>query len=100
MVGSYAQAGYFFHNVVPVVPPELELAFRYAFVDEPFYRTLGGRTTRYDNRRQEFTLAANYFIDGHRNKVTLDVSHLTLNDGFEKRRYSSQRIRLQWDISF
>ncbi len=100
LIGSYAQAGYFFHNVIPVIPPELELAIRYAFVDEPVYRTPGDRSTRFDNNRQEFTLAANYFFDGHRNKVTLDVSHLTLDDGFENRRYSSQRARLQGDSSF
>ena len=33
--GGYAQAGYFFHNLMPAVPKELELAARYARVNEP-----------------------------------------------------------------
>ena len=33
--GAYAKVGYFFNEMMPSVPEELELAFRYAFVDEP-----------------------------------------------------------------
>jgi phosphate-selective porin OprO and OprP len=33
--GMYLNLGYFLNEVIPSVPEELELAFRYAFVDEP-----------------------------------------------------------------
>ena len=77
------------------VPEELELAFRYAIVREP------NETDRlYKNTRQEFTAAANWFFSGHDNKLTLDYSHLTLDDDVLSRNVSDDRVRLQWDISF
>ncbi|MEQ8662722.1 MAG: porin [Gammaproteobacteria bacterium] len=95
MQGAYAQAGYFFHYLLPVIPAPLELAFRYAFVDEPnrFDRAL-------DNHREEFTVGANWFFAGHDNKLTLDFSHLTLADSFLDRDVSDERVRFQWDVSF
>ncbi|MBT8446363.1 MAG: porin [Gammaproteobacteria bacterium] len=94
LTGAYAQAGYFFHNLIPAVPAPLELAFRYAFVDEP------NRADRSrENNREEYTLAANWFFAGHRNKLTFDVSHLTLEDSVLNRDVNDQRVRLQWDIS-
>ena len=61
--GGYVQTGYFFHNLFSFVPRPLELAFRYAFVEEPnrFDRTM-------DNEREEFSFGANWFIAGHNNK--------------------------------
>jgi len=93
--GSYAQIGYFFHDLLPIVPENLELAFRYAFVDEP-----NATNIALTNTREEFTGAINYFIDGHRNKLTLDFSHLTLEDAFLAKNVADQRVRFQWDISF
>ncbi len=95
LVGAYAQAGYFFHYLLPVVPAPLELAFRYAFVDEPnrFDRAL-------DNHREEYTVGANWFFAGHNNKLTLDYSHLKLEDAFLNRNVSDDRVRFQWDVSF
>lgn len=95
LIGGYAQAGYFFHNLFPAIPENLELAFRYAFVDEPNETDIS-----LINTRQEFTGAINYFISGHNNKLTLDVSHLTLDDEFLNKTVSDQRVRFQWDISF
>ncbi len=91
LMGSYAQVGYFFHELIPVVPEELEVAFRYAFVD-PNVSVSG-------DKRQEFTGAFNWFFAGHRNKVTLDSSHLTLAQPVGKD-LTEQRIRLQRDVSF
>jgi phosphate-selective porin OprO/OprP len=93
--GSYAQVGYFFNEINKSIPEELELAFRYAFVDEP-----DSSNITLENTREEFTVAANYFIAGHNNKITLDYSYLTLDDASGNRTYSDNRIRLQWDISF
>ena len=81
--------------MIPSVPEELELAFRYAFVDEP-----DSSSIREVNNREEYTFAANYFIAGHSNKITLDYSYLTLDDASDKRSYNDNRVRLQWDISF
>ncbi|GAB3277251.1 porin [Parahaliea aestuarii] len=95
MTGGFAQAGYFFHHLFPVVPAPLEVAFRYAYVDEPnaVDRTL-------ENERQEYTVGLNWFFSGHNNKLTLDYSHLTLDDEFLSEDVSDNRIRLQWDVSF
>ncbi|MEM7465517.1 MAG: porin [Pseudomonadota bacterium] len=95
LTGLYAQGGYFFHGLFPSIPRSLELAFRYAFVEEPnrFDRNL-------DNFREEFTFGANWFFAGHNNKLTLDFSHLTLEDDFLGRDVSDDRARFQWDVSF
>lgn len=93
--GAYAQAGYFFHNLFPFVPEPLELAFRYAFVKEP-----NATDRAQDNRREEFTGAMNWFFAGHNNKLTLDFSHLTLDDGRTNQDVDDQRVRFQWDVSF
>ena len=93
--GMYSQIGYFFNELVSAFPEELELAFRYAFVDEPDPSNL-----LLENKRKEYTLGINYFLAGHNNKVTLDYSYLTLDDASDDRFYNDNRIRLQWDVSF
>ncbi len=93
--GSYAQVGYFFNELNQAIPEELELAFRYAFVDEP-----DSNTTTLTSNREEYTVAANYFFAGHNNKVTVDYSYLTLDDASDGRSYNDNRVRVQWDISF
>jgi phosphate-selective porin OprO/OprP len=93
--GSYAQVGYFFNELNKSIPEELELAFRYAFVDEPDTDTL-----TLTSNREEYTVAANYFIAGHNNKITVDYSYLTLDDASDGRTYNDNRVRVQWDISF
>ncbi|MFT7288650.1 MAG: phosphate-selective porin OprO/OprP [Halieaceae bacterium] len=95
LTGLYAQAGYFFHKLIPAWPAPLELAARYAYVDEP-----NELDRLYSNTRKEYTLGANWFFAGHNNKLTLDYSHLTLDDGLLGLDDSENRLRLQWDISF
>ncbi len=95
LTGGYFQSGYFFHNLLPAVPPPLELAVRYAFVDEP---NAVDRT--FENEREELTVGANWFFSGHNNKLTFDYSHLTLDDGLVGRSESDNRVRFQWDVSF
>lgn len=93
--GAYFQTGYFFHNLLEAIPSPLELAVRYAFVDEP------NRTDRaFENNREEYTLAANWFFAGHRNKLTFDYSYLTIDDGLLNVDDSANRVRFQWDVSF
>lgn len=95
LTGGYVQSGYFFHNLVPAVPAPLELALRYAFVDEP-----NAVDRSLENSREEVSLAANWFFSGHNNKLTLDVSHLNLDDALVGRDESENRVRFQWDVSF
>ncbi len=101
MRGSYAQIGYFPHYLIPVVPKPLEVAFRYAFVDE--------NTSRDNDERQEFTGALNWFFAGHNNKLTLDFSRLTLGRNASSvptqlrplgEHQTEHRARLQWDVTF
>ena len=42
----------------------------------------------------------NWFVAGHNNKITMDYSHLTLDDASDVRSYNDNRARLQWDVSF
>ena len=93
--GLYAQIGYFFHEIIPVIPEQLEVAFRYAFVHAPDVVNLNT-----NDNRQEFTTGLNYFFHGHNNKITVDYSHLTLDDQSASQNLSEDRVRLQWDVSF
>jgi len=93
--GMYAQIGYFFHNLIPAIPKKLELAFRYAFVNAPDFDNINT-----DDDREEYTVGLNYFFAGHNNKITVDYSHLTLDDESAGRNVSDDRVRLQWDVSF
>ena len=93
--GFYTQVGYFFNELYSWVPEELELAVRYARLEEPNETNLA-----LDNEREEFTIGANWFFEGHNNKLTFDISRLRLEDDFIGRKESESRARLQWDVSF
>ncbi len=95
MEGGYVQSGYFFHNLIPFVPRELELAGRYAFVHEP-----NEDNVEVNNKREEYSVVANWFFSGHNNKITADWSHLNLEDRVVGRRVNDNRFRVQYDVSF
>lgn len=95
LTGAYVQAGYFFNNWIDAVPAPLEIAARYAYVEEP-----NEIDRNIYNEREEFTVGANWFFKGHSNKLTVDLSRLTLDDGLLNRSVSENRVRLQWDVSF
>jgi hypothetical protein len=88
--GGYAQAGAFPHALWPAVPKPLELALRYAQVDPD--------TARGDDVQTESIVVLNWFLDGHRNKLTVDHGWLTDELAAPGRR-SERRWRLQWDVS-
>ena len=91
MLGGFIQAGYFAHYDLPPIPKNLEIAGRYAFVDP--------RLAENNVTQQEVSGVMTYFLNGHRNKVNFQVSHLTLNpDGANGR--SGQRAWLQWDLTY
>jgi len=89
--GWYAQAGYFFHALVPKFPKPLEMALRVAEVDS--------NTSVVDDAENEWTLVFNWFFAGHRNKLTFDISRLHDRNEEVGRRWEN-RVRLQWDVSF
>jgi len=91
--GYYLQAGYFFHALVKSFPRPLELAARWAEVDE------NTSIDAVDDRIQELTFAANWFFAGHRNKLTLDFSFLD-REAADPAQRRERRLRLQWDVSF
>lgn len=95
LTGGYVQSGYFPGNAFPIFPKSLEFAARYAFVEEP---NVLDRSV--DNRREEFTIGANWFLKGHNNKLTFDLSRLTLDDNVVGIDESENRVRVQWDVSF
>jgi len=95
LTGFYAQTGYFFHNIWKFIPEKMEFAGRYAYVKEPNETELF-----IHNERTEATAAINYFFSGHNNKLTLDYSYLTLDDGLANVKENEDRVRLQWDVSF
>ena len=90
IVGGYAQAGMFFSQLWPSVPDPLELALRYASVDPD----RGGDSAI----EREYTVAANWFFNGHRNKLTADFSRVQRRMVPETE--TESRIRLQWEWSF
>lgn len=90
ITGGYAQFGAFLSRFWPSVPEPLELAVRVAAVDPD-------KSIEADFER-EATLAANWFFNGHRNKLTADVSYVRRK--FVPETDSRTRIRLQWDWSF
>jgi phosphate-selective porin len=95
MTGAYLQSGYFFHHLFDKFPEPLELALRVAQVDapNPVDRTI-------ENTRKEVTLGANWFFHGHDNKLTLDMSRLTIDDRLAGLDDTANRVRFQWDVSF
>lgn len=97
LTGGYAQTGYFFHNLIPAVSRDVELAARYAVVNEPNKTDIS-----LENKRQEYTVGLNWFLfgAGHNNKITADVSRLTLDDRLVNQSADETRFRLQWDVSF
>ena len=83
--------GWFPHSAMQTIPKPLELALRYAEVDPD--------TDLTGDERDEITLAFNWFFQGHRNKITLDLSRIT-DLAAEAGRQEEKRLRLQWDVSF
>ena len=89
--GSYAQAGFFVYRPQPGKPRGLEVAARWAFVDPD--------ASAASDRQHELTGALNWFFRGHANKITFDVSRLTLEQLSESD-LVTHRARLQWDVHF
>ena len=92
LLGGFVQAGYFPHAMTKFIPPGVELAGRYAFVDMD--------TDRDDDQQTELSAVINYFMEGHSNKLSLQLSRLTVEDPIKLERDSENRLWAQWDFSF
>ena len=86
--GTFVQAA-FFPSEIFGAPEELEIGARWAEVS-------GGPAT-FDRTMREVTGVANWYIAGHKNKLTFDISRVSVEGTGEANRWLS---RLQWDISF
>ena len=87
--GGYAQLGSFLNEWWPVVPAPLEVVGRFSYVDPD--------TPQRSDQQREYTVGANWYFNGHRNKLTLDISRLDFEEG--ARSASENRVRLQWELS-
>ena len=89
--GSYFQAGYFFHDVLGLIPRHLETAFRFANyrpnMDQP------------DNTQKEYSMAFNFFMNEHHNKLSSEFTWFSFQDTMLDMNAGGLRFRLQWDIS-
>ncbi len=92
LLGGFVQAGYFPHNWFSAIPPEVEIAGRYAVVDMD--------TDRSNDKQTEFSAVVNYFLEGHFNKLSLQLSRLSVEDPRLVEKGSENRIWAQWDLSF
>jgi phosphate-selective porin len=88
LLGNYFQLGYFFHNLIPKIPKPLEVYARQSFYSP-------GKDIQ---NNYEYTFGMNWFFKGHKNKLTLEYSHLFYNE-YEPVDGTGGFFRVQWDIS-
>jgi phosphate-selective porin len=88
--GNYAQLGYFLGESFPRLSDALEIAARHAIYSPDKNDS--------NDIEQEFSVAANWFFVGHRNKLSAEVSHFDFRETRDERR-DGTRFRLQWDLS-
>ena len=89
--GYYVQAGYFLSESIKRWPEPLEIAVRYG--------TYSSHNSEHDDHFFEKTLAFNYFFNGHENKITAEVSRVSLAQ-FDTQVGDETTYALQWDVSF
>ena len=90
LIGTYFQAGYFFHYLWEAFPRPLELAGQVALFNPD--------TDLGNDLLTEYSFAANWFFNGHLNKLTADITYF--NFDFAGQEDQSQwRFRVQWDVS-
>ncbi|MDP2102999.1 MAG: porin [Methylotenera sp.] len=92
LLGGFVQAGYFPHSQISFIPKNLEFAGRYAFVDMD--------TDRNNDKQTELSAVINYFMEGHFNKLSLQLSRLSVEDPIKLKKDAENRLWAQWDFSF
>jgi len=91
MTGNLIQAGYFFHHLWDIIPKNTELYARQAFFLPDLNTT--------DQLQNEYTMGINWFLSGHRFKITGEASYLSSNF-ITTEVLEGWRYRAQLDISF
>lgn len=89
--GALVQAGVFPHTLLSFIPPQLETAARFSFIDM--------NSSGVGVRQEEYSGVLNWFERGHWNKISFEVTHHRLKNptgGYA----TEERYRAQWDISF
>jgi phosphate-selective porin OprO and OprP len=91
LTGGYAQFGKAWPLRGKGHPRAWELAVRVGRVD--------WEDTFPDRTQDELTLASNLFLSGHENKLTAEISRISLDEDPGGDEHEA-RFRLQWDVSF
>jgi hypothetical protein len=91
MAGNLIQAGYFFHHLWNAIPDNVEFYGRQAFYLPDLSVS--------DQLQNEFSFGFNWFIQGHRIKLTGEASHLR-TDIASSESMGGWRYRFQLDVSF
>jgi phosphate-selective porin OprO/OprP len=91
MAGNLVQVGYFFHHLWKTVPSNVELYVRQAFYLPDVSAS--------NQLQKEYSLGFNWFLSGHRLKLTGEASHLH-SDYNSNVSMDGWRYRFQLDVSF
>ena len=91
IMGGYVQAGAFPSEFWSCFPDPLEIVTRIASVDPD--------TSLSNDLQWEWTVGANWYFNGHRSKLSTDLSLLDFDDPIIGHQ-SDLRLRFQWDVSF
>ena len=91
MAGNLIQAGYFFHHLWNAIPDNVEFYGRQAFYLPDLSVS--------DQLQNEISFGFNWFIQGHRIKLTGEASHLRTDIALSES-MGGWRYRFQLDVSF
>lgn len=92
MFGGFVQAGVMMQKFGLGLPPGLEVAARYALVDPD--------DPRGTDQQREITAVINWYVDGHNNKFSAEISHLDIADPNLQEQDAGLRFRVQWELRF
>lgn len=90
--GGFIQAGVMLQKFVFDLPPGVEVAARYSYIDPD--------DPRGTDDQREVSAVVSWLIDGHHNKISADLSHLTVGDPALQETDSGVRFRVQWELRF
>ncbi|MFN2329743.1 MAG: hypothetical protein ABR612_12580 [Chromatocurvus sp.] len=90
--GGFIQGGVMLRKFVFDLPPGVEVAARYAYVDPD--------DPRGTDDQREISAVVNWLLDGHNNKLSAELSHLTVGDPAFQETDARLRFRVQWELRF
>jgi phosphate-selective porin OprO/OprP len=91
LTGGYVQGGVLASSIWRRAPRSLELSARVAIVDPDLAID--------DDSQREDIVGGNWYFQGHRNKISVDVSRLQFASPTGPRT-ADLRTRVQWDVTF